>query len=156
MADLEHFLRLGNGARKGGSARGYFCLEAKKVATFFACRLWDWSVVPSEGARFENLVASHLNKFCNLLEDREGYDVQLHYLRDRTGKELDFLVTLGRKPWFAVEAKLSETQVDPALRYFRDRLRIPWVYQVVRDARHDHVEEGVRVLPAERLLAALV
>jgi len=79
----------------------------------------------------------------------------LHYLRDRTGKEADFLVTAGRRPWFAVEAKLSETQVDPALEYFRDRLKIPWVYQVVRDTRRDFVEGGVRVLPAERFLAAL-
>jgi predicted AAA+ superfamily ATPase len=117
--------------------------------------LWDWSVVPSDGARFENLVASHLLKLCHLLHDRDGHDVDLHYLRDRTGREVDFLVTAGRKPWFAVEAKLSETRVDPALPYFRDRLRIPWVYQVVRDARRDVIDSGVRVVPAERFLAAL-
>ncbi len=29
--------------------------------------LWDWSVVPSDGARFENLVAAHLLKLCHLL-----------------------------------------------------------------------------------------
>ncbi len=117
--------------------------------------LWDWSVVPSEGARFENLVASHLYKFCHLLEDREGHRVELRYLRDRTGKEVDFLVVADRKPWFAVEAKLSATDVDPALKYFRERLGIPWAYQVVRDARRDFIEAGVRVLPADRFLAAL-
>ncbi len=117
--------------------------------------LWDWSVVPSEGARFENLVASHLLKFCHLLQDGEGHDVELHYLRDRAGKEVDFLVTAARRPWFAVEAKLSETRLDPALRYFKERLRVPWAYQVVRDAQRDFVEAGVRVLPADRFLAAL-
>ena len=117
--------------------------------------LWDWSVVSSEGARFENLVASHLLKLCHLLHDREGHDVELHYLRDRAGREVDFLVTRGRKPWFAVEAKLSDTRLDPALVYFRDRLRIPWVYQVVRDTRRDFVEAGVRVVAAERFLAGL-
>ena len=117
--------------------------------------LWDWSVVPSEGARFENLVASHLLKLCHLLQDQEGHDVELHYLRDRTGKELDFLVTAGREPWFALETKLRETRVDPALSYFRDRLKIPWVYQVVRDAKRDFIEAGVRVLPAERFFAGL-
>lgn len=117
--------------------------------------LWDWSVVPSEGARFENLVASHLLKFTHLLHDREGLDVELHYLRDRTGKEVDFLVTAGRKPWFAVEAKLGDTRVDPALVYFRDRLKVPWTYQVVRDARRDFIENGVRVVPADRFLAGL-
>ncbi len=117
--------------------------------------LWDWGVVPSEGARFENLVASHLHKFCHALEDREGHPIGLHYLRDRTGREVDFLVTVGRKPWFAVEAKLTETAVDPALGYFRERLEIPWAYQVVRDTRRDFIEKSVRVLPAERFLAAL-
>jgi predicted AAA+ superfamily ATPase len=117
--------------------------------------LWDWSVVPSPGARFENLIASHLLKFCHLLHDQEGWDVELHYLRDRTGKEVDFLVTAGRKPWFAVEAKLSETRVDPALVYFRDRLKVPWVYQVVRDTRRDFIENGVRIVPAARFLAGL-
>ena len=56
--------------------------------------------------------------------------MELHYLRDREGREADFLVTSGRKPWFAVEVKLGETRVDPALVYFKERLRIPWAYQV--------------------------
>jgi hypothetical protein len=50
---------------------------------------------------------------------------------------MDFLVTLDRKPWFAVEAKLSATTIEPSLAYFRDRLRIPWVYQVVLEGKRD-------------------
>jgi hypothetical protein len=117
--------------------------------------LWDWSAIPSEGPRFENLVASHLLKFCHLLHDQDGREVEMHYLRDRTGREVDFLVTAGRRPWFAVEAKLSDTRVDPALVYFRDRLQVPWVYQVVLESRRDFVESGVRVIPANRFLAGL-
>src|SRR6266568_490409 len=101
------------------------------------------------------MAQARLHKFCNFLENREGHKVELRYLRDRTGREVDFLVALGGKPWFAVEAKLSETSVDPALRYFQERLKIPCVYQVVRDGRRDFVEGGVRVLPAERFLGAL-
>lgn len=52
--------------------------------------LWDWGVVPSEGARFENLVASHLHKFCNALEEREGHPVGLHYLRIAPGEKWTF------------------------------------------------------------------
>ncbi len=36
--------------------------------------LWDWSLVPEAGPRFENLVAGHLLKYCHFLQDREGYD----------------------------------------------------------------------------------
>ncbi len=118
--------------------------------------LWDWSLVAAPGPRFENLIALHLLKFCHWLEDREGHPVALHYLRDRDGHEVDFLVTYKRKPWFAVEVKLSATEPDPSLTYFRDRLAIPWVYQVTLEDQRDYVENGVRVLPASRFLAALV
>lgn len=118
--------------------------------------LWDWSLVPDRAARFENLMASHLLKLCHHLEDAEGHSVALHYLRDRDGREVDFLVTVARRPWFAVEVKLSETRVDPTLRHFRERLAIPWAYQVVLEGTRDFVENGVRVVPASRFLAALV
>lgn len=98
----------------------------------------------------------HLLKLCHHLEDAEGHAASLHYLRDRDGREVDFLVTVGRKPWFAVEAKLRETRVDPALVHFRERLSIPWVYQVTLEASRDFVEKGVRVLPAGRFLGALL
>ena len=118
--------------------------------------LWDWSLVPAPGPRFENLVALHLLKFCHYLEDREGHPVVLHYLRDRNGREVDFLVTIGRKPWFAVETKLKASRPDPALLYFRDRLAIPWIYQVTLEGERDVVENGVRMLPAHVFLGALV
>ncbi|MCX6545966.1 MAG: ATP-binding protein [Acidobacteria bacterium] len=117
--------------------------------------LWDWSLVTDPAGRFENMLALHLLKFCHMLRDRDGYDVELWYLRDRAGHEVDFLVTLDRKPWFAAEAKLAETAIDPALRYFRDRLRVPWVYQVVKDCTRDVVDDGVRCVPASTFLAAL-
>ena len=109
--------------------------------------MWDWSVVPDHAARFENLMALHLLKLCPGLEDADGHAAALHYLRDRDGREVDFLVTVGRKPWLAVEAKLSETAVDPALLYFKEGLRIPLAYQVTRAETRDVVERGVRCFP---------
>ena len=118
--------------------------------------LWDWSLVSGPAARFENLMALHLLKFCHALQDRDGYGVDLWYLRDRAGREVDFLVTLDGRPWFAVEAKLSEGPVDPSLRYFRDRLRIPWAYQVALEGSRDTLDGGVRCVPASRFLSSLV
>jgi hypothetical protein len=118
--------------------------------------LWDASLVPARGPRFENLVALHLLKLCHFLHDREGQDAELFYLRDRSGREVDFLVTVARRPWFAVEAKVSETRIDPAIAYFRTRLGIPWAYQIVLEGTRDFVEDGVRCLPAHNLFAALM
>jgi len=116
--------------------------------------LWDWSLVPEPGARFENLIAAHLLRLCHYLEDVDGFAVSLHYLRDASKREVDFLVTFDRKPWFAVEARLGGSDVSPHLRYFGSRLRIPHLYQVVLEGR-DFVHEGVRVVPAAKFLAAL-
>jgi hypothetical protein len=82
--------------------------------------------------------------------------VELCYLRDRSGREVDFLVVVDRKPWFAVEAKLTATTIDPSLVYFRDRLRIPWVYQVVLEGQRDFIERGIRCVPARSFFGALV
>jgi hypothetical protein len=118
--------------------------------------LWDWSGVEDEGARFENLMALHLLKLCHFLEDSEGYRVALLYLRDRAGHEVDFLVTLDHKPWFAVEAKLSSSRIDPSLTYFNERIAIPWTYQVTLNGDRDYLKDGIRCLPAARFLASLV
>ncbi|MBW2016151.1 MAG: ATP-binding protein [Deltaproteobacteria bacterium] len=117
--------------------------------------LWDWSSVKDQGARFENLVAAHLLKLKHFLEDYEGYDIGLHYLRDVSKREVDFLVTYDKKPWFAVECKTTSRAVNPALIYFAERLEIPYLYQVTMEEGKDVLDGKVRLMPAGRFLAAL-
>lgn len=130
--------------------------KVKSLHKMAKAYLWDWSLVPHIGARFENLVAMHFLKISHYLQDREGYRAEVHYLRDRSGREVDFLMTWDGKPWIAVEVKLSETRIDPNLLYFRERLRIPWTYQIVMEGSRDFIEDGVRCLPARQFLSALV
>jgi len=118
--------------------------------------LWDWSEVPVEGARFENLIAGHLLKLAHYFHDRDGYQAEVHFLRDTVGREVDFLVAVDGKPWFAVEVKLGETDVSPALRYFREKLTIPFCYQVVQKSGVDSWIQGIRVVSADKFLAALI
>ena len=65
-------------------------------------------------------------------------------------------MTAKGRPWLAVEAKVSGTTIDPSLTYFRDRLKIPFTYQVVLEGTRDFVEDGVRCLPAADFLGALI
>jgi len=118
--------------------------------------LWDWSEVEDEAARFENLVASHLLKFVHFITDYEGYKAELYFLRDVDKREVDFLVTIDGKPWFAVEAKLSDASLSPHLLYFKERLSIPYVYQVIKKNTIDKLDKGVRVIPVGKLLAGLI
>lgn len=118
--------------------------------------LWDWSEVEDEASRFENLIASHLLKFVHFINDHEGYRAELSYLRDVDKREVDFLVTIDGKPWFAVEVKLNDTALSPNLLYFRDRLSIPYIYQIVKKDKVDLLEKGGRILSAGRFLAGLI
>jgi len=118
--------------------------------------LWDWSEIEDDGNRFENCVASHLLKLVNFLQDYEGYDATLHFLRDRDKREVDFLVAIDGKPWFACEAKLHDGDISSHLTYFKERLKIPFVYQVVKEYDKDVMKNGIRVLPATKFLSALV
>lgn len=118
--------------------------------------LWDWSEVEDPSARFENLVAAHLLKTCHYLYDREGHKAALYFLRNIDKKEVDFLVTVDQKPWFAVEAKLSEATISPPLHSYKEKLKIPFVYQVIMKPGVYRFINGVRVISADRFLTGLV
>ncbi len=99
----------------------------KKERKLYLC---DWSSVTEVGARFENLVASQLLKYCHWVEDTEGYSMELRFLRDSDGREVDFVVLRDRRPLFAVECKSGEKAVSAPVRYFAERTPIPRFYQV--------------------------
>jgi len=110
--------------------------------------LWDWAAVEEHGARFENLVASHLLKYCHYIEDSQGYRMEIRYLRDTDCREVDFVVLKDRKPQFAVECKTGERGISKHIAYFQQRTTIPCFYQVHQGtADYGDPEKGGRVLP---------
>jgi predicted AAA+ superfamily ATPase len=102
--------------------------------------LWDWSLCRDEAARFENLVASHLLKYCHFREDTEGDDMSLRFLRDSNGREIDFVVLKNGKPEFAVECKSGGRILSKNIVYFSQRTVIPRFYQVHLRGDGDHSE----------------
>lgn len=74
--------------------------------------LWDWSEIDAESARFENLVASHLLKYCHYLTDTGVGNFELHYLRNKEQQEIDFLIVKDKKPWLPVEVKLNDEHLS--------------------------------------------
>jgi predicted AAA+ superfamily ATPase len=116
--------------------------------------LWDWSVVPDEGPRFENFIACHLLKYCHFMEDTEGYAMELRFLRDTDKRETDFVVLKDGKPLFAVECKSGEKNVNPSLFYFKERTPIPKFYQV-HSGQKDYERNGVRILPVLKFVKEL-
>ena len=109
---------------------------------------WDWSRVENPGARFENMVAGHLLKYCHFVQDTEGHAMELRFLRDTDGREIDFVVLRDGRPRFAVECNSGERSAAPVCRYVRERSNIPRFYQVHLGAADFGDEStGTRVLP---------
>lgn len=108
--------------------------------------LSDWSVVEGDGARFENLVAAQLLKYCHWIEDTEGHRMELRFLRDTDKREVDFVVLKDRRPLFAVECKSGEKAIGAALHYFAQRTPIPHFYQVHLGTAH-FTTGNITVLP---------
>jgi predicted AAA+ superfamily ATPase len=116
--------------------------------------LWDWAELKSAGARFENMVASHLLKYCHFIEDTKGHKMELRFLRDVHLHEVDFVVLKDKKPVFAVECKTGESSISKNIRYFKERTSIPQFYQTHLGTK-EFAESQIHVLPFGRLCEEL-
>ena len=116
--------------------------------------LYDWSQIADEGHQFENFIAGHLWKASQTWTDLGEGNIDLHFLRDRMGREVDFMLVKDRKPWFLVEVKLAETSVDNNLKYFCSRLNVPGL-QLIKRQNYIREHGNITVVSADRWLANL-
>lgn len=79
---------------------------------------FDWTQVESPGARFENLVACHLLKWCHFIEDTEAHDMEVRYFRDQSQIEVDFVILKNRKPIKFIEVKTSDVDTIQVILHF--------------------------------------
>lgn len=125
----------------------------KKQAKVF---MWDWSQVQDNGPRLENMIASHLLKFSHYSYDVLGEKVEIFFLKDKDGREVDFFVTYEKKPWFLVEVKWNELTTSKHLRYFAEKLQVPYAYQVVNTPGIHLIDRGIEVVSVGKFLSAFV
>jgi uncharacterized protein len=108
-----------------------------------------------ESARLENAVACALLKFCDFYRDTQGKNFSLHYFRDREKREVDFIVTLDRKPFWCVEVKLSDDSLSPSLEYIHLRLKPKASFQVVKNLDRRLEIRGIQIVPCSSWLGGL-
>lgn len=90
------------------------------------------------------------------IEDTEGDDISLNFLRDSTGREIDFVVNRNGKPAFAVECKTGAHTVSKNIAYFSTRTNIPFYYQVHMDDKdYELAASNIRVIPFTRFCQVL-
>jgi uncharacterized protein len=125
----------------------------KKEAKLY---MMDWNVISDIGARFENLVACHLLKWCFFLQDVEGREVELRYFRDIDRREVDFVIVENQKPTHFLECKTNDKGPSMSLKYLKKRFPEVVAIQILLEGDQDlETKEGIRVYSASQFLKGL-
>jgi uncharacterized protein len=118
---------------------------------------FDWTLVSDLSLRFENLIASALLKWVHFQQDTQGKDIDLHYFRDINGREVDFVITVNKKPIQFIECKWNDAPISPALKYLKERFPTCEAWQISATGKKDFIGElGIRVCPAIKFLITLI
>ena len=108
-----------------------------------------------EGVRLENTCAVCLLKHVQYLQDTAGEDIDLHYIRTKDGREIDFALSRQGKVEQLIEIKLSEEVPTPSLRFFRKRLPEASALLLVHNLRREQQRDGISILLAGPWLSRL-
>ena len=132
-------------------------LNKESKAYFYDCGAALNSKSPEEieGARMENLVACALLKYRDYHRDIFGKRYELHYFRDREKREVDFVLTLNRRPHWCIEVKLSDDRLSPSLRYVHERFKPQASFQLVKNLERPKEVQGISILPVDQWLDGL-
>ncbi|MHB9071619.1 MAG: ATP-binding protein [Sedimentisphaerales bacterium] len=123
--------------------------------------LRDWSTIDEPGQRAETFIACHLLKAVEGWNDMGLGDFQLGYLRDLDQREVDFIVVRNGKPWFLTEVKNSDSKLSASLKYYQEKLKVPFAFQVILEG--DYVDADcfathgkTMIVPARTFLSQLL
>ncbi len=101
-----------------------------------------------EGAKFENLVATHLHKRIQFLEDLYGDTYELNYLRDKNGHDIDFVILKNHKPICLIEVKLNDSNRSKSFYFYKERLKIKHCVQLLKGPTKPCTKDDILVTSA--------
>ena len=112
-------------------------------------------VAGSDGIKLENLVACAMLKEAHRCQDVEGENIGLHYIRNKDGQEIDFLVTHENVPNQLVEVKWADGSLSPHFKRFLPEADLKRVQVVGQLGRSKSFPTGERIEPAHKFLSEL-
>lgn len=107
------------------------------------------------GTRLENLAACALLKETHRAQDVDGADLDLHFIRNKEGQEIDFLVTREKQPWRLIEVKWQDDKLSPNFKKFLATQSLSRTQIVGELAQSKSFPGGERIEPATDFLANL-
>ena len=124
-------------------------LKKGKKAYFY-----DWTRADNPASRFENYIAVELKSRLNLWEDAGYGAFELNYIRNRDGRETDFLIVRDQTPWLLVEVKLTRSAIDFHHKKNRKVLgNIPFIQIVLENNIAELDKDGNCQMSASRFFA---
>jgi len=102
-------------------------------------------VIDEHSPRLENLVATHLLKRLHFIEDYFGHHCSLHYIRDKDGREVDFVTVIDDVVYDLIEVKESDSAISSALKYYKKLLNPKHTTQLVSNLNRTFDQDGIRV-----------
>ena len=122
--------------------------------------LWDWSEIENNGARFENMISSHLLKYCDYLTDSGVDNFELRYLKNKEKHEIDFLIIRNKKIFLPIEAKFTDKQPSESWSKFMTQLDCQHGIQLVMKPNvykvHEYENYKILVISAAEFLKLLI
>lgn len=102
-------------------------------------------VIGDEGQRLANLIASHLLKRLHFIEDFYGYSCELKYIRDKDGREVDFVTVIDGKIEELIEVKAKDGDLSTSLKYYNKLLKRRRAAQIVANLSRSYELDGISV-----------
>ncbi len=112
-------------------------------------------VIGDSGIKLENLVACALLKEVHFLQDCLGEDVDLHFLRTKDGREVDFLIMKNDKPFMLLEVKLSDDSPSKSMKFFSSNFPRMKKIQIVKELKREKTfPDGLEIRQAHNWLSS--
>lgn len=104
----------------------------------------------NKGMRFENLIANELLSTVHYLQDTQGRDISLHFLRNKSKDEIDFAIIENKQIKMLIEAKYSDDIPSRCFKKFMNKENTSvQLFQLVAELdKEKHYPDGVKVVPA--------
>ncbi len=112
-------------------------------------------VIGDDGTRFENACATMLYAQIKLMREALGTETSLHYIRNKEGREIDFVICDSGAPLQLIESKWADPKVPKYLATIASRFPSAKATLLVRHLRQREQRGLISVEPAADWLANL-
>ncbi len=108
-----------------------------------------------DGIKLENACAVSLLKYVQYQHDVKGESINLHYLRTKDQREVDFVIVKDDKPEQLIEVKLSDKKTGRHLLYFAEKFANTKKIQLVHNLKEEFDYKGIEFRKAGEWLNML-